>query len=392
MNFFYTEQQKLIQKEARAFADAEIAPHTARWDREESVDPDIIPKLAAQGFFSMTLPPQYGGVEMDYISYALAIEELGRADSAIRGIVTVSLGLVGKTLQAHGTVEQQQRWLPGIARAEQIGCFALTEPDSGSDAGSLRTTAKRQADSTWILHGCKTFITNGTWATLALVFARTSDEGSRGITAFIVPTDTPGFQAQPITGKLGLRGQPTATIHLDQVRIPDSCRLGEVGQGFSIAMGALARGRVSVAAGSVGIAQASLDYATSYATTRTQFSVPIASHQLVQQLLAQSYVEIEAARLLTHRAAALLDAQVSTKELAIPASIAKYAASEAAVSVSNKCLEVLGGYGFIDEFPLGKFVRDARVMTLYEGTSQIQQLIIGRHLTGIDALTVGEAS
>ena len=235
-----------------------------------------------------------------------------------------------------------------------------------------------------MINGSKMFITNGTLAKVALTFARTSE---RGITAFLVPTDAPGFGAREIHGKLGLRGQATAELTLEDVRVPDSARLGEVDRGLGIALGALSRGRISVAAGAVGVGQAAVDAAVRYSTERDQFGRSIASFQLVQELLADSLVDVRASRLLTHHVARMADAGISPKDYATDASIAKYHASETAVRVSNSCLQVFGGYGFIDEYPVGKYVRDARVLTLYEGTSQVQKLIIGRDLTGVNALT-----
>jgi alkylation response protein AidB-like acyl-CoA dehydrogenase len=381
-DFGLTETQLDFRKMAAEFVDAEIVPNARDWDRAESVDTAIVRRLGELGFLGLMVPEQYGGVDADMLSYILVTEELGRGDSAVRGIVSVSLGLVTKTIAAYGTEEQRQEWLPQLVSGEALGCFGLTEPGTGSDAGSLSTRAT-QDGSDWILNGSKMFITNGTWAKVALTFART---GEKGITAFLVPTGTPGFTAKEIKGKLGLRGQATAELTFDNVRVPDSARLGEVGRGFGIALGALSRGRISVAAGSVGVAQAALDAATRYATEREQFGKPIASFQLVQELLADAAVDVQSARLLTHHVARMADAGVAPKDYAVDASAAKYAASETAVRVTNNCLQVFGGYGFIDEYPVGKYVRDARVLTLYEGTSQVQKLIIGRDLTGVDAL------
>ena len=385
MDFTLDATQQSIKSMAADFVDAEVVPHIRDWDRAESVDLGIVKRLGDLGFLGLTIDESYGGTEVDMLSYILVCEELGRGDSSVRGIVSVSLGLVAKTIAAYGTGEQKQRWLPPLTAGDALGCFALTEPDSGSDAGSLRTRARRDGDG-WILNGEKMFITNGTWAKVALVFARTSDDGGRGLTAFLVPTDSEGFTATAIEGKLGLRGQATASLAFQDVRVPDAARLDEIGKGLSIALSALAKGRISVAAGAVGVAQAALDAAVKYATERTQFGVPIASKQLVQELLADSALDIESARLLTHRAACMVDAGATSKQFTVPASMAKLAASETAVKVANNCLQVFGGYGFIDEYPMGKYLRDARVLTLYEGTSQIQKLIIGRHLTGIDAM------
>ncbi|MGV9817525.1 acyl-CoA dehydrogenase family protein [Nocardia xishanensis] len=383
--FVLDETHREIRALAADFVDSEITPRARDWDRAESVDLSVVERLGELGFLGLGIAEEYGGTEVDMLSYILVCEELGRGDSAVRGIVSVSLGLVTKSIAAHGTDEQKRTWLPELTSGRALGCFALTEPDSGSDAASLRTRAVRDGDD-WVISGEKMFITNGTWAEVALVFARTSADGGKGITAFLVPTNTPGFTATTIHGKLGLRGQATAALSLQDVRVPDSARLGAVGKGLGIALGALAKGRISVAAGSVGVAQAALDAAVRYSTERTQFGQPIATKQLVQELLADSAVEIESARLLTWKAAALVDAGASREEVQLASSMAKLAASETAVRVSNSCLQVFGGYGFIDEYPMGKYLRDARVLTLYEGTSQLQKLIIGRALTGVDAM------
>ncbi|MBQ0862503.1 acyl-CoA dehydrogenase family protein [Streptomyces smyrnaeus] len=386
-DFGLSETQRDMRGMARDFVEREVIPHAREWDREEAVDPAIPRRLGELGFLGLTLPEEYGGVPVDMLSYAVVTEELGRGDSSVRGIVSVSLGLVAKTIAAHGTGEQKQQWLPRLAAGTALGCFGLTEPETGSDAGSLRTRARRDGGAEsgdWIIDGAKMFITNGTVADVALTFARTGEDG---ITAFLVPTDTPGFTATEIHGKLGLRGQATAELTYDGVRVPDSARLGEVGKGLGIALGALSRGRISVAAGSVGLAQGALDAAVRHATEREQFGKPVASFQLVQELLAESEVDIRAARLLTYQVARMADAGATPRQYATEASIAKYHASETAVKVSNNCLQTFGGYGFIDEYPAGKYLRDARVLTLYEGTSQVQKLIIGRALTGVDALT-----
>ncbi|KAB2348487.1 acyl-CoA dehydrogenase family protein [Actinomadura rudentiformis] len=385
MDLELNETQAAFRKMAAEFVDAEIVPNVREWDRREEVDLGIVRRLGELGFLALGIPEEYGGVECDMVGYTTVIEELGRGDSSVRGIVSVSLGLVAKSIATHGTEEQRREWLPQLTSGEALGCFALTEPGTGSDAGSLISRA-RQDGADWVLNGQKMFITNGTWAKVALVFARTSDDGGRGVTAFLVPTDLPGFTANTIHGKLGLRGQATAELVLEDVRVPDSARLGEVGKGLGIALGALTKGRISVAAGATGLAQGALNAAVKYAGEREQFGRPIAAFQLVQELLADSAVEVEAARLLTWRAAAMADRGAGRQELATAASMAKYHASETAVKVSNNALQVFGGYGYTDETPVGKYVRDARVLTLYEGTSQMQKLIIGRALTGIDAL------
>lgn len=378
-----TETQRAIRDAAAQFVAAEVSPFTTEWDRAEAMDHGIVAKLGDQGILGLMLPEEYGGVPADMQSYTLVMEELGRGDTAVRGIVSVSLGLVAKSIAAHGTAEQKERWLPELATGRGVGCFALTEPDTGSDAASLTTTARRDGDS-WVINGSKIFITNGPWASVALTFARTSE---KGITAFLVPCDADGFEVRSVTGKLGLRGQPTGALTYTDVRVPDAARIGEVDRGLKIALGALSRGRISVAGGAVGLGQAALDAAVTYSTQRLQFGRPIAGFQLVQDLLAESAVDVQTARMLTWHAARLVDDGLTPQEFSPAASMAKYHASEAAVRVANRCLQVFGGYGFIDEFPLQKLLRDARVLTLYEGTSQVQKLIIGRDLTGVDAMT-----
>lgn len=376
-----SDDQRAWQQAAREFLEKEVVPHRMEWDRRESVDTAVIPKMGEMGFFGLTVPEEYGGLGGDYISYCLGMEELGRADSAVRGIVSVSLGLVGKILLERGSEEQKREWVPGIASGTKLGCFALTEPDNGSDAANLRTRARRDG-SDWVLDGSKIFITNGTWADLALVFARTGEAGARGVSCFLVPTDTPGFESREIHGKLGLRGQATAELTFTDLRLPASALVGEEGKGFRYAMAALDKGRVSVAAGCVGIVQACLEAVVDYSLQRRQFGKQIASYQLVQDLIAQISVDADAARLLTWRAADLIERH---EPFGTAASKAKYFASEAAVRAANNAIQVFGGYGYVDEYPVQKLMRDARVMTLYEGTSQIQKLIIGRAETGISA-------
>jgi alkylation response protein AidB-like acyl-CoA dehydrogenase len=383
VDFELTPEQELIRASAREFADREIVPHARDWDRAEEIDRALVPKLAASGYLGAGWDEQYGGSELDTVSYALVVEELGKADSSVRGIVSVNVGLVGKTIARFGTEEQKREWLPKLASGEALGCYALTEPGCGSDAAALVTRAQRDGDG-WVLTGSKTFITLGTWASVALVFARTGGEGPKGITCFLVPTGADGFESHPIKGKLGLRAQDTAELSLDGMRVPDENRLGELHGGFRVAMSALDVGRISLAAGCVGIAQGCLDASVAYSRERRAFGRPIAGFQLVQELLAEIAVETEAARLLAWRAAALADAHA---QHTLESSVAKLYASEVAVRAANNAVQVFGGYGYVDEYPVGKYLRDARVATLYEGTSQIQKLIIGRALTGVSAFT-----
>ena len=382
MDFELSDEQRLIRETARSFCDAEIAPHAAEWDRAEAIDRGIVGKLASLGFLAAALPEEHGGLGLDMVSYTLLVEELGRADSNVRGIVSVSNGLYGKSVARWGTRRAAaSASCRALAAGEELGCYALTEPGAGSDPGSLETRAERDGDG-YVLRGQKVFITLGSWATWALVFARTGEAGPRGITCFVVPTSAEGFEARPIKGKLGLRAQDTAELHLDGVRVGADAVLGEVGGGFKVAMSALDHGRISLGAGCVGIAQGCLDAAVAYTTERRQFGRSVASFQLVQELLADIAVETEAARLLVWRAAATAD---RGERYTVEASYAKYFASEVAVRAANAALQAHGGYGYVDEYPVGKYLRDARVTTLYEGTSQIQKLLIGRALTGENA-------
>ncbi|GHJ95375.1 MULTISPECIES: acyl-CoA dehydrogenase family protein [Streptomyces] len=382
MDLALSEEQRDVRRLAEDFVAREVAPHVVAWDRAEEVDRGIVKKLGAVGFLGLTIPEEYGGSGGDHLAYCLVTEELGRGDSSVRGIVSVSLGLVAKTIASWGTEEQKRAWLPRLASGDALGCFGLTEPGTGSDAGNLSTRAVRDGDD-YVIDGSKMFITNGTWADVVLLFARTNDTpGHKGVSAFLVPADAPGLTRRAVHGKLGLRGQATAELALEGVRVPASAMLGPEGKGFAVAMSALAKGRMSVAAGCVGIAQAALDAAVRYAGEREQFGKPIASYQLVQELLSDIAVDVDAARLLTWRVADLVD---RGEDFATAASQAKLFASEAAVRCANNALQVFGGYGYIDEYPVGKLLRDARVMTLYEGTSQIQKLIIGRALTGVSA-------
>jgi alkylation response protein AidB-like acyl-CoA dehydrogenase len=381
MDLALTEDQRSFQQLTREFLEREVVPHRAEWDRREQVDRALVGKMGALGLLGLTIPEEYGGIGGDLITYALVMEELGRADSAARGIVSVSNGLVGTSIVNHGTEEQKQEWLPGIASGEKLGCFGLTEPDTGSDAGNLKMRAARDGDG-YVLSGQKIFITNGTWADVALVFARTGEAGPKGVSAFLVPTDTPGFEAREIKGKLGLRGQATAELFLTDVRLPASALLGQEGEGFKIAMSSLDKGRISVAAGCVGIVQGCLEATVAYSQERKQFGRQLATFQLIQDLIADMSVDADAARLLVWRAA---DLKMRGEAYGVAASKAKYFASEAAVRAANNAIQAFGGYGYVDEYPVQKYMRDARVMTLYEGTSQIQKLLIGRAETGVSA-------
>lgn len=385
MDFDLSPEQEQIRKLARDFADREIAPGARERDRAERFPDDVLRKMAPLGLLGGPIPEEYGGMGVDNVSHALITEEIGRADSSVRTTLSVQISLVEKTILTYGTEEQKRDWLPRLCKGEVIGCFGLTEPEAGSDAASLRTTARKDGDG-WIIGGRKMWISNGSVSKLALVFARTDPDASkahRGITAFLIDREKQPYGSQAIHGKLGLRSSDSSELILEDVRVPDSQRLGEVGRGFAIAMAALDNGRYSVAAGAVGVAQACIDASVTYATQRKTFGKPIAGHQLVQEMLADMIVETEAARLLLWRAGTLKDKGVqNTRET----SIAKMYASEAAQRAADLAIQIHGGYGFSDEFPVERYWRDARVNRLYEGTTQIQKLIIARFATGIDAI------
>lgn len=383
IDFELTDEQKLVRETAREFAEKEIQPRVRDNDRNERFDTELVQKMAAMGYLGATIPEEYGGRGIDYITYGLIVEEIGRIDSAMRTVVSVVTSLVSTPIYKWGTEEQKREWLPKLCSGEALGCFGLTEPDTGSDAASLQTRAVK-IDGGWRISGQKMWISLGNYAKVALVFAQTDPEKRhKGIAAFLVPTDSPGFHSQPIHGKLGLRGSDTAELSLDGVEVPDEAMLGQVGDGFKVAMTALDAGRYSVAAGCVGICQGSLDAAVKYAKERIQFGRPIASFQLVQEMLADIKVQTEAARGLVWRAGWLKDKGLpNTTET----SIAKLYATEAAVRCANLAIQVHGGSGYVDDYPVERYLRDARVTTLYEGTSQIQKLIIGRSLTGINAM------
>jgi len=383
MDFELTDEQRLIRETARAFTDNEIVERARENDRNEHFDLELVAKIAGQGYLGAIVPQEYGGAGLDYLSYGLVVEEIGRGDSAMRTVISVQTSLVCSAIMRWGTEEQKQRYLPKLCSGEWLACFGLTEPDTGSDAANQKTRAKR-TDSGWVINGAKMWISLGNHAKLALIFAQTDPEqGHRGLACFLVETDQPGFQPQVIHHKMGLRGSDTAEIALSDVQVSEDGVLGEVGDGFKVAMSSLDSGRFSVAAGCVGVCQGCVDASVRYAKEREQFGRPIASFQLVQAMLAEMAVDTEAARMLTWRAGALKDAgKPSTTET----SIAKLFATEAAVKSANTAIQVHGGSGYVDDYPVERYFRDVRVTTLYEGTSQIQKLIIGRALTGINAL------
>jgi butyryl-CoA dehydrogenase len=352
-------------------------------DRAGRFDRELASMLGEIGYLGAPVAEEYGGRGLDYLSYALIVEQVGRADSSARTVVSVQTSLVAGSVERWGTEEQKQEWLPRLCSGEALGCFALTEPDAGSDPASMRTRAKK-TDSGWTISGNKMWISMGNVSELALVFAQTDPEKKhKGLACFMVPTATKGYGSQEIHGKLGLRSSDTAEISLDDVEVPDEALLGEVGDGFKIAMSSLDNGRYSVAAGCVGICDGCVDASVEYAKERKQFGVPIASFQLVQELIADMIVKRDAARLLVYRAGGLKDLG---ERNTIETSIAKYYATEAAVECANSAIQVHGGSGYVDDYPVERYLRDARVTTLYEGTSQIHKLIIGRDATGINAM------
>jgi len=383
MDFQLSDEQKLIREAAREFAEREILPNIRDNDREARFDRELARKLGQIGFLGAPVAEEYGGRGLDYVSYGLIAEEIGRADSSARTVVSVCTSLVAGPIEKWGTEEQKKKWLPRLCSGEGLGCFGLTEPDTGSDAANLRTRA-RKTDGGWSISGQKMWISLGNVSDFALIFAQTDPAlKHRGLAAFIVPTDSAGFTTQEIHGKLGLRSSDTAEISLDEVEVGEDAMLGEVGDGFKVAMSALENGRYSVAAGCVGICEGCVQSSVEYAKERKQFGVPLARFQLVQEMIAEMILKRDASRMLVLRAGLLKDEK---KPNATETSVAKLYATEAAVECANLAIQVHGGSGYVDDYPVERYLRDARVTTLYEGTSQIQKLIIGRAATGINAM------
>jgi butyryl-CoA dehydrogenase len=383
MDFELTDEQKLVRETARSFTDKEIIPAAKENARNAHFDTDLVKKIADQGYLGAIVPREYGGAGLDYITYGLIVEEIGRGDSAMRTVISVQTSLVCSAILKWGTEEQKEHYLPKLCSGEWLGCFGLTEPDTGSDAANQKTRAKKTDDG-WLINGAKMWISMGNYAKVALIFAQTDPEKKhKGVACFLVDTDQDGYQPSEIHGKMGLHGSDTAAISLDDVHVPDDAMLGEVGDGFKVAMSALDSGRYSVAAGCVGICQGSLEESVNYAKERIQFDRPIASFQLVQAMIAEMRVKTDAARMLTWRSGWLKD---QGKPNTTETSIAKLFATEAAVWCANEAIQVHGGAGYVDDHPVERYFRDVRVTTLYEGTSQIQKLIIGRAETGINAL------
>lgn len=384
MDFDLNEDQIMIRNLMKDFAEKEILPKARDDDRNERFPKDILDKMAPLGFLGAPLPEEYGGLGIDTIAYILMIEELGRVSFALRSIVSVHVSLFQQTLNRWGTEEQKRRYLPRTTKGELLGCFATTEPNVGSDLSSMETTAVLEGGK-WRLNGNKMWISNGGVADLALIFAQTDKaKKHRGIAAFLVEKGTPGFSSEDIHGKLGLRAANTAELILQDCLVPEENLLGQVGEGFKIAMTAFDNARLCVAGGCVGLAQACIDASVQYAQNRQQFGKPIGSYQLVQEIIANMVVETEAARFLTYRAAYLKNKGIPNT---IETSMAKYYASEVALRAANNAIQVHGGYGFSDEYPVERYYRDVKVATLLEGTSEMHKLIIGRNATGLSAFT-----
>ena len=380
MDFALTPAQQEVQSRARQFAEQEVAPVARVSDERGEFPLHLVKRMAEMGFLAGPVDPAYGGSGMDCVSYALLCEELGRVDSSVRGFLTVHASLVSLCIQDWGTEIQKQHYLPLLAGGEWIGCYALTEPEAGSDAASMETTARDESDH-YVLNGEKIWITNGISADLAIVFA-SIDRSLRhkGICAFLVETNAPGFHRLPMPGKeLGHRASEHAYITLRDCRVPKSALLGQPGEGFKVAMSALDRGRIGVAAGAVGIAQACLDACITYTTQRRQFNQRIADFEMVQATLADMAADVEAARLLVYRAAWVKDQGLPATKAT---SIAKLVASEAAMNAASQAVLLHGNRGYSNEYPVERYYRDIKGLQIYEGTSHIQRVIIARELVG----------
>jgi alkylation response protein AidB-like acyl-CoA dehydrogenase len=370
-----------LRQTAREFCDREIRPGARDRDRDESFPTELVRKMVEVGFLGAAMPEEYGGMGLDAHGYQVVIEEVGAADSSIRSMLSVNQGLFGMSVMRWGTDAQKERWLPGLSEGK-LGAFGLTEPDAGSNPSELKTRAEKVSNG-WVINGAKVYITNGSLGAVTKIFARAFDDGKDlGITCFLVPQDADGYEGRQIHGKLGLRSGDTAEIALTDVHVGEDAVLGEIGGGMKVALSALDNGRFSLSAGCVGTCREALEVATKYAQERTQFGKPIASFQLVQEMLAAMHVDYSAAKALVDKVAVK---KAAGERFSLEVSTAKLFSTEAAVRCADKAVQIHGGHGYIDEYPVQRLLRDARVTTLYEGTSQIQHLIIGRHLTGISA-------
>jgi len=377
MNFELSEEQKQVRDTAREFATREVLPKAAAIDKEHRFPKELVQQMASLGFLGVAVPEQYGGAGMDNVSYVLAVEEISRACASTGVIMSVQNSLVCDPILKFGTEEQKKEWLPRLASGEIIGCFGLSEPEAGSDAAAQKTTARLVGDE-YVIEGVKNFITNAPQASVCVLFTMTDpSKGHRGITAFILPMDAKGVRCGPPDDKLGIRGSHSSQIFLEEVRLPKRFVLGEVGQGFKVAMATLDGGRIGIAAQAVGIARAALEDALRYAGERKTFGKLLAEHQAIQFKLADMATEIDAARLLTWRAARMKDLGVRhTMESAM----AKVFAAEVANRAAKEAVQIYGGYGYITEYPVERHLRDAKITEIYEGTSEVQRIVIASSL------------
>ena len=378
MDFRPTDEQQVLRRTVREFAEGEIGPHVMAWDEAQRFPSEIVPRLAELGLLGIQFPEKYGGAAMSAVEYCICIEEIARVDPSVALLVAAHNGLCAAQIHMFGTEAQRERFLTPLASGQMLGAWGLTEPTAGSDAAGTRTTAVQDGEH-WVLNGAKTFITHGSVAGVMVAMAVTDRaRGNRGISAFIVPRGTPGMSPGKKENKLGLRASDTSEVVFQDCRVPLDHLLGEAGQGFINAMQVLDAGRIGIAALSVGLAQGAYEAARKYAKERRQFGQPIASFQAIQWKLADMATRIEAGRLLTYRAAFLKDRGVArtTRE----SSMAKLYASEMAVRAAEECVQIHGGYGFTKDYPAEKFFRDVKLMTIGEGTSEIQRLVIARQL------------
>ncbi len=372
-----SEEQRMIRDMAQSFAADKLAPNAARWEKDEAIPMDVLHEMGALGLMGMTVPEKWGGAAVDYVSYALALMEIAGGDGAVSTVMSVNNAPVCAALLKAGNDDQKERFLKPLARGEMIGAFCLTEPQAGSDAGMLKAKAVRTS-SGYVLNGAKQFITSGKIGGVALIFAITDPAaGKKGISAFVVPTDTPGYKVTGVEKKLGQKASDTCAIAFEDMEIPADCLLGAEGEGYKVALSNLETGRIGIAAQSVGMARAALDYAVAYAKERTSFGKAIIEHQAVGFRLADMAARLEGARLMVLNAAAMRDAG---EECLMQACMAKLVASEVAEEVCSAAIQTLGGYGYLSDYPVEKIYRDVRVCQIYEGTSDIQKLIITRGL------------
>jgi alkylation response protein AidB-like acyl-CoA dehydrogenase len=377
--FGLTDEQRQLQSSVRAFAEGEIAPHVSEWDEKSEFPHEVVKKLGEMGLLGVIFPEELGGAGMGYVEYVLAIEELSRVDGSVGIIVAAHNSLCTNHIMLGGNDAQRQRWIPKLASGQWLGAWGLTEPGSGSDAGGARTTAVKKGDS-WVLNGSKTFITNGGYADCAVVLAVTDKEkGTKGISAFVVEKGTKGFRPGRKENKLGLRASDTSELIFEDCEIPAENLIGKEGEGFKDAMRVLDGGRISIAALSLGMARGALDAAMKYAQERRQFGKAISEFQAIQFKLADMATELDAAWLLTMRAAQMKDAG---KKVTLESAMAKLYASEAACRICDEGVQIHGGYGFIKDYPAEKFYRDVRLCPIGEGTSEIQRMVIARELLG----------